>query len=90
MWNVDLDPDELESYQSFNRGSYKVWCSLSKDQFDLHVENESYETKSRGSIIPLSRFELTIGVIAWLIVQLLLNILVNIITTYFLANTSTN
>jgi len=46
---VDFDLDELESYQSFNQGSYKVWCLFSKDQFDLYVENESYETKSRMS-----------------------------------------
>ena len=61
---MDFDLDELESYQSFNQGSYKVWCLFSKDQFDLCVENESYETKSRGSIIPLSWCEFTIDVIA--------------------------
>lgn len=54
----------IESYQSFNQGSYKVWCLLSKDQFGLYVENESYKTKSRVSVIPLSWRELTTDVIA--------------------------
>ena len=33
----------IESYQSFNPGSHKVWCLLSKDQFGLYVENESWD-----------------------------------------------